>query len=121
MARLRSWNWLLVALASTFVLAGITQLAAQQIAPDSSLIEGTVYDSVTRSPVRLVTVRLAGTEHSTLTDDAGHYRLIGPVGEIGLDARRIGYQPIAVRLVTATGPTHRDLFLHPIAIGLATI
>ncbi|HEX4561043.1 MAG TPA: DUF5686 family protein, partial [Gemmatimonadales bacterium] len=95
---------------------------AQQGGPwDTVVVEGVVYDSVANAPIRLATVRLAGTDRSTLTDDAGHYRISGPSGNIVIDVRRIGYQPLSVPLAAQGRLVHLDLHLQAVPVGLEPV
>ena len=98
--------------------AGAQQGAAE--VPTVALV-GTVFDTISGRPLRLAVVRVAQTGATTLTDDAGHYRVPAPPGEVRIVVRRIAYEPASVT-VTATGPvTTRDIYLRPIAIGLAPV
>jgi len=96
--------------------------SAQQNAPsDTVVVVGVVYDSLAHAPVRLATVRVAGTDRSTLTDDGGHYRLTGPAGDLEIEVRRIGFQPTAVRLTAPGGVAHLDVSLHALPVGLEPV
>jgi hypothetical protein len=112
-------------------LVAAAPVAAQEGAPPPTpapapetrmvMVLGTVFDTVSGRPLRLAVVRLAGTGTSTLTDDAGHYRLSVPAGDAVLEVRRIAYEPAAVTVQTRGGLTLQNLYLHPIAIGLAPV
>src|SRR4029077_19818852 len=63
-------------------------LGAQQpsapASPDSAVIVGTVYDTLSGAPIRLAAVRLLEATGSVLTDDAGRYRGGGAPGDVAL-------------------------------------
>jgi hypothetical protein len=80
-----------------------------------------VYDTVSGRPLRLAVVRVAGTGVSTLTDDGGRYLISAPAGEVRLEIRRIAYQPASVPVAAHGRVTQRDVYLRPIAIGLAPV
>jgi uncharacterized protein DUF5686/carboxypeptidase family protein len=104
-------------------LAAAGPAGAQQgvaAAPTVTLV-GAVFDTISGRPLRLAVVRVAQTGATTLTDDAGRYRVSAPPGDVQIVVRRIAYEPAAVT-VTATGAlTRRNIYLRPIAIGLAPV
>ena len=65
---------LIVTLAGSAVRAPAQQPAAP--APPQIVVAGTVYDTVSSRPLRLAVVRIIESGASTLTDDAGRYRLL---------------------------------------------
>ena len=86
--------------------------------PATAVVTGVVRNRATSEPMRVVVVRASGTTLSTITNDAGRYRLELPLGDHRLDARRIGYRPASVPVtVLATGTT-LDIMLDPIPVGL---
>ena len=101
------------------VLLAPGRVAAQQ-APRPT-ISGCVYDSVSRSAVRLATIRVVGTGRSTLTDDAGCFRIEVSAGPVAFDVRQIGYRPAEVRLDSAALGVRHDVYLHPVAITVASL
>ena len=84
-------------------------------------ILGTVLDTVSGRPLRLAVVRVAQTGATTLTDDAGRYRVSAPPGDVRIIVRRIAYEPGSVTVQTKGAVTWRDIYLRPIAIGLAPV
>jgi hypothetical protein len=98
--------------------AGAQQGAAA--APTVTVI-GTVRDTVSGRPLRLAVVRVAQTGATTLTDDAGGYRVSAPSGDLQIVVRRIAYEPAAVTVTATRALTRRDIYLRPIAIGLAPV
>jgi hypothetical protein len=96
---------------------------AAQATPNSpsAVVSGVVRNRVTGEPMRLVVVRSADNNASTLSDDAGRYRLLLSLGEHRLDARRIGYKPASVPVTVAAGGTTLDISLDPIPVSLGRI
>jgi len=82
---------------------------------------GTVFDTLSGRPLRTAVVRVVATGVSTLTDDAGRYRLTVDSGEVRLEVRRIGYEPASVHYLITAPFQGRDIYLHPIAIGLEPV
>jgi len=115
-------TFLFVVCASALGLIWPGAARAQQSAPvDTVVIAGTVYDSLGNAPLRLASVRVAGMDRATLTDDAGHYVLAGPAGDITLEVRRIGYRPASVHLVAVTRSAHQDVLLQALPVGLSPV
>ena len=73
---------------------GSRLFAQQPVAPaprDTAVVVGTVYDTLSGAPLRLVIVRVVESGFSVLTDDAGRYRVTGEVpGPLHLIVRHIG-------------------------------
>ena len=57
------------------------------------MVLGTVYDTLSGAPLRLVIVRVVESGLSALTDDAGRYRVAAVPGALHLVVRQIGYEP----------------------------
>jgi hypothetical protein len=87
--------------------------------PPGALIEGTVYDTLSGSGIRVAVVRARGSDQSVLTDDKGRFRIPVAPGPVDLQVRRVGYRPTSVRLTAGAGITRRDIYLHPIPVELA--
>jgi TonB-linked SusC/RagA family outer membrane protein len=86
----------------TLLAASPALLAAQA----TGRITGTVTDSAAGRPLGQVQIQIAGTRLGTLTDESGRFTLANvPAGEVTVDARRLGYQPITRRLTVAAGGT----------------
>lgn len=104
-------------------LAAAGPANAQQAADHAPLVSlvGTVLDTVSGRPLRLAVVRVVQTGATTLTDDAGHYSIPAPAGEVQIVVRRIAYEAASVTVQAAGPETRRDIFLRPIAIGLAPV
>jgi len=108
-------RWLILSASSSGALG------AQAPTPPSALVFGTVTDSSTGAPVRIVAVRELGSETSTLTDDDGRYRLdLGP-GAHRLEFRRLGYRPASIAVTIPTTGLLQDVSLVPIARQLAAV
>ncbi len=90
-------------------------------AANGGVLEGTVFDTLSGAPLRLVTVRVTETGASVLTDDAGRYRLTVPSGLLHLVARQIGYEPAVLTITVSSGVIQQDLYLHPAAVPLPPI
>lgn len=110
----------LAALILGFV-AGVAAAGQGPSPSDSVIVEGTVYDTLSGSPVRVAVVRLRGTDRSVLTDDKGRFRLSSPPGEVEIEVRRVGYRPASVRFTAAAGTTRCDIYLHGIPVELAAV
>jgi hypothetical protein len=89
--------------------------------PATVMVVGTVYDTVSGAPLRLVTVRVIETGASALTDDAGRYRLMVPAGLVHLRVRQIGYEPASLAVTAPAGVTRQDVYLHPAPIALPPV
>jgi hypothetical protein len=84
----------------------------------TAVVSGTVRNSVTNAPMRIVAVRAAASGASTLTDDGGRFRLELSLGEQRLEVRRIGFRPATVNVVVQPEGTLIDIKLEPIAVAL---
>jgi hypothetical protein len=98
-----------------------SKLAAQGTGSGTAIVTGVVKNATTGAPVRLAVVRVAGGVASTLSNDAGRYRIELPLGSARLEVRRIGFRPANVSVVVAAGGTTADVTLEPIAVGLARV
>ena len=102
--------------------AGATPVLAQiPGTPDTVVIEGTVRDTLSSTPLPLTVVRVAGVAGFVLTDDAGRYRVRAESGDVRLDVRRIGYQPATVVLHTDTGTVRADVSLTPVPVVMKPV
>jgi Family of unknown function (DUF5686)/Carboxypeptidase regulatory-like domain len=111
------------AVAAAGLAVGLGAAAAQDTARATphAIVVGTVYDTVSGRPLRLVVVRTPVTGETVLTDDDGHFTLVLPPGEFRLELRRIGYEPASVTVHAGAGVTGEALYLHPVALGLAPV
>lgn len=98
------------------MLALATPLGAQR-AP----VTGIVRNAATHGPVRIAVVRAPDAGVSTLTDDAGRFRLQLPLGAQRLEVRRIGFRPATARAQVVAAGTAVDVELAPIAVGLERV
>ena len=89
--------------------------------PDTALVVGTVYDTLTGARLRLVIVRVLETGVSALTDDAGRYRVTARPGVLHLAVRQLGYEPASVTVGAPSGVTRQDVYLRPAAIALPAV
>jgi hypothetical protein len=114
---------LAILLAVSLVPTTVPLLGAQTSTPRpaTAVVSGTVKSRVTSAPVRFAAVRQAGGSASTLSTDAGRFRLELPLGEQRLEIRRIGYRPVSVSLVLPAGGTTVEVMLDPIAVGLERV
>ena len=114
-----------LSLLPAILVAAAGNVAAQQPSgatpPDSAVVVGTVYDTLSGAPLRLVSVRVLETGRSVLTDDGGRYRVSGPPGELHLTVRQIGYGPASLALTAPPGLTRRDVYLHPAPVALPPV
>jgi len=85
------------------------------------VVVGTVYDTLSGAPLRLVSVRVLETGASVLTDDAGRYRVTGPPGELHLTVRQIGYEPASLAVTAPPGLTRQDVYLRPAPVALPPV
>ena len=95
--------------------------AQQPPSSDTAVIVGTVYDSLSGARLRLVIVRVLETGASTLTDDAGRYRVTAPPGVLHLTVRQIGYEPASLAVTASPGVTRRDVYLQSVAFALPPV
>lgn len=100
----------------------IGQIILRAAGGDSVAVVGTVTDSVTGDPVPAVSVGLQG-RIMALTEQDGAFRVANvELGTVKLEARRIGYHPIAVYLDVAEGGTlNLDVKLAPLPFRLEDI
>ncbi len=90
--------------------------------PDTAVVSGTVYDTLSGAPLRLVIVRVVESGLSVLTDDAGRYRVTGEApGVLHLIVRHIGYEPESLSVTAPAGVTRQDVYLRPAAVPLAPV
>ena len=102
--------------------AGVIGIPAQQVGPPARVaIVGSVRDTVSGSPVRLATVRVAGTTISVLTDDAGRFRITVPSGSIDLEVRQIGFLPTREPVRATKGVPPLTIYLYRAAVRLTPI
>src|SRR5207247_8601309 len=98
---------------TAILVASVGKGGAQQPSgatpPDSAVVVGTVYDTLSGAPLRLVSVRVLETGRSVLTDDAGRYRLTGPPGELHLTVRQLGYEPASLAVTAPPGGRRQDV------------
>ena len=111
---------LLVTLVAPVGRAGAQQPQPPQPPPPAEIV-GTVYDTLSGAPLRLVIVRVVESGVSALTDDAGRYRVTGPPGVLHLAVRQIGYEPAALAVTAPAGVTRQDVYLRPAAVALAPV
>lgn len=95
---------------------------AQQIDLSARVsLRGSVRDTVSGASVRLATVRVAGTTISVLTDDAGHFRIAVPLGQVALEVRQIGFLPARRSVVVTGGVDSLTFYLQRVAVQLTPI
>lgn len=108
----------LVLVVSLTVIVAASAAAQQPAGPDTAVLEGVVYDSITEQPVRLAVIRVVGADRSVLTDDEGRFELDVAPGERRLEIRALGYRNASLTLVVPPGVTKRDIRLRPRALAL---
>jgi len=92
----------------------------------SGKISGEVIDARTGEPIVGATIRLAGTNKATRTDDDGEYFMIDiPVGKCALSVTSLGYESITKKgvrvLVDLTTPVDFELEQQAVEIGQEVI
>ncbi|MDX2192696.1 MAG: TonB-dependent receptor [Gemmatimonadales bacterium] len=101
-------------------LAACGLMAAAPLAAQDRAVSGTITDATTRAPLADVVVSVAGSSRSATSAADGRYTLTGlPAGALELRARRIGYQPLVVRV--PAGASAADAALAPAATQLAPV
>ncbi len=101
-------------------LAPLLLFAAVQPAyAQRARITGTVVDSASGTPLEGVQIRLISMDISTLTDSDGSFQFFGVAsGTHTLAARRLGYEPMAIRFeLNAADTRQADLGVLRIASG----
>ena len=95
---------------------------AQDPAPLTGDIRGTVRDSTNAEPVFGAQVFVLGSTRGTITDSAGRYALRVPAGAVTIRVQRLGYAPLT-RDVDATGGnvTVVDFLAHAVVVTLSEI
>ncbi|MEO8451622.1 MAG: DUF5686 family protein [Gemmatimonadota bacterium] len=110
-----------LALLGLILITTVERAGAQQPPPTSAAVEGVVFDTVSGRPVPLAVVWIAKAGGSSLTNDAGFYRVASPRGNVRLEIRRIGYEPASVSVVVGEGTTRRSIYLRPAAVQLEAV
>src|SRR5882762_3622978 len=100
---------------------GAAQQPSASAPPDTAVVVGTVFDTLSGAPLRLVIVRVVESGLSALTDDAGRYRVTAAPGALHLVVRQIGYEPESLAVIAPAGVTRRDVYLRPAAVPLAPV
>ena len=84
--------------------------------PGTALLAGTVSDSLTGSPLTLVSVQIEGTTLTTMTDSEGHFAIADvPLGFARLRVQRVGYQAVS-RFVVTTASRMTNLGRIPMSV-----
>ena len=93
-------------LAPILLLVAVTPAHAQRTG-----VTGIVVDSATGTPLEGVQVVIVDMRVSTVTDSKGSFQFYGlPSGQHTLTARRLGYEPVAIRFqLNATESRQADL------------
>ena len=101
------------------LLAGSNPAAAQT----PTVVQGTVYDATTGSPLPEVRITIDNSNVQSTTDARGTYRLVNvPAGSITIRARRIGYKAVEQTTApTASSTTTLDFRLSPSVVVLEEI
>jgi len=95
-----------------------------QSAPRTGVIEGRVIHAITQQPIPSAQVLVPGTGRGAQADETGRFRITAvPVGIVSLQARAIGYSPIAIAdvAVSITKPAEVTVKLTPAALNLAAV
>ena len=109
-------------LALVLLAASAVRIPAQQVElPARVTLAGSVHDTVSGAAVRLATVRVTGTTISVLTDDAGHFRIVVPLGQVALEVRQIGFLPARRSVVVTAGLDSLTFYLQRVAVQLTPI
>src|SRR4051812_11480050 len=88
-----------------FVFFALFGFAGVLCAQTGGVIQGRVFNSVTKSYVRNAEVRVDGTNLVTYTEDGGFYRFVGvPVGEARVTVNYTGSQPVSSRVTVGIEP-----------------
>src|SRR5262245_1866389 len=86
------------------MLLALLFLAADLTAQQTARLEGTVTNSLTKTPVAGITVSLLGTRQLMLTRNDGTYRFQAvPPGEYTVQFAWLGYRTVARKVVVAAG------------------
>ncbi len=98
-----------------WTLWGSSTIDAQEIQPGAFVrreVRGIVTDSTTRQPIGGVDVAVSETRLGTVTDSAGHYRLIGALPAVNtIVFRHIGYAAVQRRVDLSRGAVTLDVAL----------
>lgn len=92
--------------------------------PSLAIVEGTVREADTDTPVEGATVRLDGSGSPvwTLTDSLGHYRVHAQAGSVlGLTVERIGYATLRMDSVRIEATMRLDFALTPKPVPLSRL
>jgi hypothetical protein len=112
-------SWLGIVLGA--LAARPSPAAAQEDTVSQAVMQGTVYDTISGSPVPYVIVKVAGVGTTTLTDREGRFRIMVPTDSAQLEFRRLGYYMRAVTVVAIGPAIDGDVFLRPIPVELEEI
>ena len=84
----------------------------------AGVIEGKVFDSTSQKPVPSVSIRVAGTNHSILSNADGKYRLRLPDGDYQLKFSHVAYHTLTFDIFLHDSLVTQDVFLSPTVIPL---
>jgi hypothetical protein len=115
-----AWQLAVATLAVTSTAACRSLRAQSPVRPQTAVVTGVVQNAATSAPVRIAVIRQAGGLASTLSDDAGRFRLELPLGERRLEVRRLGFRPASVTL-TLRADTSVVVPMEPLAVALERV
>jgi len=99
-------------------LIAVLGLSGSLCAQTAGVIQGRVYNAVTKAYVRNAEVRVDGTNLVTYTEDGGFYRLVGVVpGGATVTVNYTGSQPVSSRVTVGAEPAVLDFELGSDAQG----
>lgn len=87
-----------IVLAWATMLTGAATATAMAQAVNLRPLRGTVTDVETTLPVAAAQIHVSGTRYGTVTANDGRFDFQVPEGAITIEVRRIGYQPITVKV-----------------------
>lgn len=112
-------------LAALLVVSLAHEIAAQATSRSGLLIHysinGTVFDSSTQKPIPLVTVQVVGTSRTTITNDAGQYRIVVDSASATLKFSHVAYVSEQTAVTAASTDAAHDIYLRPSLIEIPGI
>jgi iron complex outermembrane receptor protein len=100
------------------VVVALEAAATVAASAQDAALTGRVLDAVSQEPVGGAVVRCDADQRATRTDAAGRFRLVVPGGSCDVRIVRIGYRPLATRIVAGRDASLR---LAPAAIDLDAV
>ena len=110
------WGWLFV------LILGLLMTFAPVLAVEGTrVVEGLIYDADTSEPIPYATVRVPGSDRSTLANEEGRYRVLLVPGESQLRFSHIAYFSELVDLTPGDSVLAYDVGMHTCMVDVGSM